>query len=56
MDDEVLTPGTAARLLGVDPKTLTRWDKAGKIESFRTPGGHRRYRREVIDAIRNTHN
>jgi predicted site-specific integrase-resolvase len=27
----------------VDPKTVTRWAKAGKLGSIRTPGGHRRY-------------
>lgn len=33
----------AARILGVSLDTLRRWEKAGKIKSERTPGGHRRY-------------
>ncbi len=33
----------AAELLGVTPKTLREWEKEGKIKSFRTEGGHRRY-------------
>ncbi len=32
----------AAQLLGLCPKTLRRWDAAGKITCVRTPGGHRR--------------
>jgi excisionase family DNA binding protein len=27
----------------VDPKTVTKWADAGKLSSFRTLGGHRRY-------------
>jgi len=36
-------------MLRVDPKTVTRWARAGKLSSVRTPGGHRRYdEREVL--------
>ncbi len=32
----------------VDPKTVTRWNQAGKLSAIRTLGGHRRFRaREV---------
>jgi excisionase family DNA binding protein len=44
-DAEVLlTPSEVASLFRVDPKTVTRWAKAGKLTSIRTLGGHRRYR------------
>ena len=44
-----LSIGPAAALLGVCPKTLRRWEYAGKlIPSFRTSGGHRRYHRTCI--------
>ena len=33
----------AAALLGVSTETLHRWEKAGKIKSTRTVGGHRRF-------------
>jgi putative resolvase len=33
----------ASKLLGVTPKTLRLWERAGKIKSIRTEGGHRRY-------------
>jgi excisionase family DNA binding protein len=38
----------AARLLSVDAGTVIRWADAGKLPSFRTPGGHRRIRREDL--------
>jgi excisionase family DNA binding protein len=39
----------------VDPKTVTRWAKAGKLSSIRTLGGHRRYREsEVKDLLNGT--
>lgn len=42
-NSEVLTPGEVAALFRVDPKTVARWAKAGRIQSFRTVGGHRRF-------------
>lgn len=42
--DELMTPGEVAALFGVDPKTVTRWASAGKLNALRTLGGHRRYR------------
>lgn len=48
---ETLSPGEAARMLGVTRGTLVRWAKAGKIPSFRTLGGHRRYSRADVEAV-----
>jgi excisionase family DNA binding protein len=42
-DTRLLTPAEAAAILRVDPKTVTRWARDGKLPSIRTPGGHRRY-------------
>ena len=42
--EALLTPSEVAALFRVDPKTVTRWAKAGKLSSIRTLGGHRRYR------------
>ena len=39
----LLTPAEVASAFRVDPKTVTRWAKAGKLRSIRTLGGHRRY-------------
>lgn len=41
--DELLTPSEVAKLFRVDPKTVTRWAKSGKLSAIRTLGGHRRY-------------
>jgi excisionase family DNA binding protein len=41
--ERLLTPAEVAALFRVDPKTVTRWAKAGKLSSIRTLGGHRRY-------------
>ena len=53
--ESLLTPSEVASLFRVDPKTVTRWAKAGKLTSIRTLGGHRRYReaevRELLDGI-----
>ena len=53
-DQEILlTPAEVAALFRVDPKTVTRWAKAGKLTAIRTLGGHRRYRKsEVIKLLR----
>ena len=32
----------------VDPKTVTRWAKAGRLSAIRTLGGHRRYRESEV--------
>ena len=46
--DRLLTPGEVASLFRVDPKTVTRWAAAGRVNSIRTPGGHRRFRESEI--------
>jgi excisionase family DNA binding protein len=49
--EALLTPAEVATLFRVDPKTVTRWAKAGKIDSLRTLGGHRRYREADVRAL-----
>ncbi len=50
-EEELLTPSEVAKLFRVDPKTVTRWAKAGKLTSIRTLGGHRRYREAEVRAL-----
>ena len=51
--DEVALPiGEVARLVGVTIPTVRNWDKAGKIRSFRTLGGQRRFPVSEVDRIR----
>ena len=49
----LLTPAEVAKLFRVDPKTVTRWAKAGKITAVRTLGGHRRYRQSEVQNLLN---
>ena len=46
--DDLLTPAEVAALFRVNPKTVTRWARAGKITAIRTLGGHRRFRASEI--------
>ncbi len=49
--EKLLTPAEVASLFRVDPKTVTRWAKAGKLTSIRTLGGHRRYKESEVRAL-----
>ena len=49
----LLTPSEVASLFRVDPKTVTRWAKAGNLTSIRTLGGHRRYKESEVKALIN---
>ena len=49
--ERLLTPAEVAGMFRVDPKTVTRWAKAGKLSSIRTLGGHRRYRESEVRAL-----
>ena len=49
--EPLLTPAEVATMFRVDPKTVTRWAKAGKLTSIRTLGGHRRYRETEVRAL-----
>jgi excisionase family DNA binding protein len=47
-ENELLTPAEVAEMFRVNPKTVTRWARAGKISAVRTLGGHRRFRADEI--------
>ncbi|HEY0560840.1 MAG: excisionase/Xis, DNA-binding [Mycobacterium sp.] len=49
--EPLLTPAEVASMFRVDPKTVTRWAKSGKLTSIRTLGGHRRYRESEVRAL-----
>lgn len=48
-----LTRSEVARLFRVDTKTVVRWQQAGKLQSFVTPGGHHRFDRATVEALAN---
>lgn len=53
--EELLTPSEVAAMFRVNPKTVTRWARSGKISAIRTLGGHRRFRateiRKFLDRV-----
>lgn len=51
----ILTPAEVAARFGVAVKTVSKWADAGKLASFRTPGGHRRFHEaDVLSALAQT--
>ena len=53
-DDPWLPLGAASRLVGVGPDTLRRWADSGRVQSYQTPGGHRRFLRSSLETMVNT--
>lgn len=48
---KLLSIGKTADILGVHIDTLREWDRDEKLVPVKTPGGHRRYRLEDIEAF-----
>lgn len=44
-----LSTSQAAQALGVSLGTIRRWSDMGYLQSYRTPGGQRRFSREQIE-------
>jgi len=53
---ELMTPSEVAKMLRVDPKTVTRWAARGLIRAVKTPGGQNRFFADDIRAIVNGEN
>jgi len=49
--DNWLTLGQAAKVLGVAQSTVRAWSDAGRLPVFYTPGGHRRFKQDDLDAF-----
>jgi excisionase family DNA binding protein len=49
--EELLTPSEVAAMFRVNPKTVTRWHRTGKVSAIRTLGGHRRFRASEIKRL-----
>lgn len=50
--DDLLRPREVSALLGVRTATVARWAREGLLKAVATPGGHRRYRRGEVLALR----
>ena len=53
--DSLLTSYQVGSLLQVNPSSVNKWIKDGRIPAFRTPGGHRRIRASDLVAFLNQH-
>ena len=53
--DSLLTSYQVGALLQVNPSSVNKWVKDGRISAFRTPGGHRRIRAADLVAFLSEH-
>ena len=51
----ILTTWEAGRYCNVSPYTVRYWVRTGKLQAYTTPGGHRRIRRQDLDAFLVSH-
>lgn len=49
---DLITPDEAAEVLGVEPRTIARWSDEGRLWRTWTAGGHRRYDRAEVKALK----
>jgi excisionase family DNA binding protein len=54
--ESLLTSHQAGSLIQVNPSSINKWVKEGRIPAFRTPGGHRRIKAGDLVAFLNAHN
>lgn len=50
-DTRYITPSKIQESYGISTSTLRRWDKDGKVETIRTPGGYRLYSEHDIQQL-----
>lgn len=51
-DGALCSPGEAAKILGVSPKTIQLWVDNGVLDAWKTVGGHRRVTVESVERIK----
>lgn len=51
MAKDYYTTTEASKMLSVSPDTVLKWVRAGKIESYRTPGGHARIPKSAVASM-----
>ncbi|MGD8744221.1 MAG: helix-turn-helix domain-containing protein [Candidatus Woesebacteria bacterium] len=47
----LMSIGDSSEYLGVSIDTLRRWEKRGRIDAFRSPGGHRYFKKDDLDKL-----
>jgi excisionase family DNA binding protein len=53
---KVFTVSQACKYCNVSPKTIVNWVEAGYLKAYKTVGGHRRIKKEDLDAFMREHN
>jgi excisionase family DNA binding protein len=51
MSGTLLRTSEVARLFQVSERAVTDWARKGRLPSVRTPGGHRRYPADAVEAL-----
>ncbi len=51
VQERLLRPKQVAALFSVDPTTVSKWARKGRLSSIRTLGGHRRFRETEVRAL-----
>ena len=54
-EEALISIGEASQMLGVSEAALRQWTDEGKIKSFITPGGHRRYSKAELKKFMGSH-
>jgi len=49
--DDIMTVATASQYCSVSSKTIINWIDSGYIEAYKTVGGHRRIKKEHLEAF-----
>ncbi len=49
--EEIFTVAKASEYCGVSPKTIINWVESGYIEAYKTVGGHRRIKKNNLEAF-----
>lgn len=52
MEDPIITTREAAEILGVSVRTAQTWIEENALDSWKTPGGHRRIRRSAVTDLK----
>ena len=53
---ETLTVNQVAEYCRMSPQTIVNWINSGKLNAYKTPGGHRRILKTVLDEFLKEHN
>lgn len=49
--EDIFTVFQASKYCSVSPKTIINWIEAGHIEAYKTVGGHRRIKRDILEVF-----